>query len=403
MNAVSSQRSHTGRLTEALQTRSTVTLDGLTGFIVEDGFEDLHFQNAWWNLWNLGKSDPFSRPDWVLNHANIFEPGKRFLLACVTKGTELIAVLPLVQADTLFHGVPVRKLRAVANGHTFRVQLLADPRAAGPKVVAVVLASLERMGGWSLLDVPGVPCPGWGQHLENAALEQQMGVLASEDLGSTYIRLHGDAKADQGWLNALSRPMRSKLKRKRAAIEGELGPLSFHRVRTADRRQLDLVYQIEGSGWKQREGTAIISSPQTRQFYDAIATTFAKTDSLYLDVLSAGSTPVAGAVSVSYGDAILPLKWGYVEEYDKYSPGNLLVVELLKYAWQDGFARLDISPTSEYKKRWTQDVHPAKRYHVFRGWYGQLLRRYKSARPWARAAIDKLSVRHNLPQQEHGA
>jgi CelD/BcsL family acetyltransferase involved in cellulose biosynthesis len=362
------------------------------GFILRRRADIAEIQNQWWELWKQSDNqDPFARPDWVAAHVDAFEDRESFFLVCAGEKESLLAVLPLL-IDRLesFHGLPVRRLRAAANAQTFRISPLYDPSVDTGALADAIISVLDDAAGWDLLELPCVPAPGFGDALTRAAQERGMLALSTDDSGSMFIPLNPSATSEQPWLAELSGSMRSKLRKHLRQVESELGALRLQGVCVADPRQLALFYEIEASGWKGQSRTAIASNPQTRGFYDAIASSFSSTGSFYLDILFAGEKPVAGSFSVSYRNRFLPLKWGYDEQYERFSPGNLLVAELLRRAWQDGFELFDLSPTAEYKKRWTQVTAPAKRYYIFRGLYGRLLYTYKAHfRPGAKSLFQR--------------
>jgi hypothetical protein len=69
-----------------------------------------------------------------------------------------------------------------------------------------------------------------------------------------------------------------------------MGPLTAVQHRVADPVTLERFYELEGSGWKGRSGTAIACDSQTREFYDAIARAAADFGYLSLDFLEVEST-----------------------------------------------------------------------------------------------------------------
>ena len=349
----------------------------------------IQIEREWWRLWRESETqDPFTRPDWVAAHVDSFEDQSRLFLACAGQSDSLLAVVPLIYRVESFHGLPVRRLRAAANAHTFRVNPLCHS-SADPRLLAdAILSSIDKTVAWDVLELPSVPAPGFGEYLEHAAQNRGMATLSADVAGSMFIALDHSASTDEPWLAALSGGMRSKLRKHLRLTQSVLGPVRLERTRAANSKQLDVFYRIEASGWKGRSGTAIASHRKTRHFYDSIASAFSRTDSFYLDLLWAAEKPVAGSFSVKYRDIFLPLKWSYDEEYERFTPGNLLVAELLRAAWQDGCRVFDISPAAEYKKRWTHATGDARHSYIFRGPYGRLLHAYKARlRPAAKSLL----------------
>jgi CelD/BcsL family acetyltransferase involved in cellulose biosynthesis len=355
-------------------------------------------QSQWWTLWRQSETqDPFTRPDWIAAHVDCFEDEGRFFLACAGERDSLLAVVPLIHRVESFHGLPVRKLRAAANAHTFRVNPLCHS-SADPRLLAdAILSSIEKNVVWDVLELPSVPDPGFGEYLELAAQNRGLATLSADTAGSMFIPLDHGAGGDQPWFAALSSRMRSKLRKHLQLAQKQLGAVRLQRMRDPDSHYLELFYKIEASGWKGRSHTAIACHRQTRRFYDSIAASFSQTGSFYLDILWAGEKPVAGSFGVTYRHSFLPLKWCYDEQFEHFTPGNLLVAELLRAAWQDGCRVFDISPAAAYKKRWTHSTCPAKHYYIFRGPYGRLLHAYKARlRPAAKSLLQRFM--HSQPE-----
>jgi CelD/BcsL family acetyltransferase involved in cellulose biosynthesis len=78
--------------------------------------------------------------------------------------------------------------------------------------------------------------------------------------------------------------------------------------------------QLEASGWKGRNRTAILSDPRTARFYDAVANMPASR----LSVITVSGAPIAFALCQIHGDRLYLLKTAYDERYRQLSPGLVL-------------------------------------------------------------------------------
>lgn len=134
---------------------------------------------------------------------------------------------------------------------------------------------------------------------------------------------------------------------------------------------LDRIYDVEASGWKGREGTAINQSPETLRFYSRCIRNWAERGWLRLFTLSLGAEIVAFQINVLFRGVLTQLKVGYDERHSKLSPGQVLQLQLLRWA----FARPDVrvydmlgggGKANETKRKWATDAEPLYSVSVFR-------------------------------------
>jgi CelD/BcsL family acetyltransferase involved in cellulose biosynthesis len=119
----------------------------------------------------------------------------------------------------------------------------------------------------------------------------------------------------------------------------------------------DALVRLEGSGWKERGGTAIASSPQTRAFYEEVARWAAERGMLRLAFLDVGSTPIAADLMLEDRGAWHTLKRGYDERYRAHAPGKLILEDLLRAACEGPIERLELLGSQDpYKLEWTDRV-----------------------------------------------
>lgn len=141
--------------------------------------------------------------------------------------------------------------------------------------------------------------------------------------------------------------------------------------------RLDKIYEVEASGWKGREGTAIKQSANTLEFYNTCVRHWAETNMLRLFTLSLNGVIVAFQINVLYNGVLTQLKVGYDEGYAKQSPGQVLQLQLLRWAFeQSDVCVYDMlgggGKAEETKRKWATDVEPLYSVYIYRnsltGW-----------------------------------
>lgn len=132
--------------------------------------------------------------------------------------------------------------------------------------------------------------------------------------------------------------------------------------------QFDALLEIEASGWKGKEGSAIMQSPQTLAFYTACAKAWAAAGTLRIFVLYLERTPIAFEMNVQTGGRLNCVKHGYLEQHAKQGPGQVLRIQVLKWA----FERPDVTlfdmfgPSTEAKMKWATGTEALYTIRVFR-------------------------------------
>jgi CelD/BcsL family acetyltransferase involved in cellulose biosynthesis len=206
-------------------------------------FEDLA---PWWNQCPGPQSTPFLRTEWFRLWCDSFLPDRSRLEVVLWKRDgSVVAALPLSRSGL--------KRSSLANSHTDVSDLVAAPDPEAPSVVRQWLAGvpvtrLFRLDGQSLL-LPVEPDANW--------LADRRAEVPFADL----------SKGIEGLTAGMGRNLRKNLRRleRRAAELGEVVYLDNADGVVPD--ALEECMKLEASGWKGKEGTAMISRPESARFY----------------------------------------------------------------------------------------------------------------------------------------
>jgi CelD/BcsL family acetyltransferase involved in cellulose biosynthesis len=329
----------------------------------------------WRGLCDTGPADePFFRPEWIVAYMRAFVPGGHLLLVTARSNGRLRAVLPLVEERRLLWGLPVRTLTVPANVHVNRFDVVRCAGSSGDQALHAMWHYLENRPGWDQIDLP-FHLPGGGlEELVQIASRAGFIVEKWESRHSVHVPLRDQAGESEPWMVHTKPRFRKKLRRRWRKLNA-VGPLALRRVDQADPKALQTFYEIERSGWKGSENSAIACRPHTRQFYDEIAREAARFGYLSVYFLESSGRPVAGQLGFSYRGRYLLAKGAYNEEYGKYGPGHLLVYAVLRDCWERGLREFDfLGPWMEDETYWARDTRPLQQSWILRpGPYGRLL------------------------------
>lgn len=332
-------------------------------------FSDLRSE---WNALVVRSDDQvFYRHEFIETWLNHFAAGQWRILVLRDAAGCLVAALPLLYGWALLHGLPLRQLRAAANPHSGRFDLIADqPELAS----AAFLDYLAARRDWDVLILTELPRQGRARALEQVAGDRGFptGRWCAMDspcrrLPATWAELEGQ----------LSSRFRANLRRRRRALAA-LGEVRAERC-SDSAAWVEAGMELELSGWKGRSGTAIVQDAATCGFYTNLARLLGPQGQLALWALYFDERLIAFQFGLEYRGSYALLKPAYDETLARYSPGQLLMAEVLRDAIARGLTRFEfLGEDMPWKQDWQPDTRAQDWLFIFRGSLGgQILRALK--------------------------
>jgi len=363
---------------------------------------------AWRALCDESADQIFYRPEWTQSYLSAFAPQSALTIISVWDAQRLRAVLPLLCERVWITGLPATCLTVPANVHCARVGF---PVCAGEErdpVLRQAWQAIKALRGWNLIDVSHVL---EGNSIDRlAALARADGFAVARKRTSQTLYLPIGESAGHGrderpehpkdqppWMAETRPKFRSHLRRSRRQLE-QLGVLALKHFNTADPAALARFYDLEASGWKGAEGTAIKCDPPTLSFYNSVAAAAAEQGYLSLDFLELNGKPIAAHFAFNFRGRYLLAKAAYDESFRRYGPGQLLVHSVLSETRQRGLHEFDfVGPATWDESRWASARRTSYRVFIFRkSLYGRLLH---AARISARNTVRRLLGRHEDESQ----
>ena len=321
---------------------------------------------------------PFMRAGWIEAWFAAFGGGPPSV-ACAWREDRLAGVLPL----RLRPGA----LTSPTNAQTPGFGILAEDAAVARVLARRVFAHAPRHVHLAYLDA-GDPAVA---ELERVAAGSGYRLLRTTIQRSPVVTLRGR----DGPAVGLRAKDAANLRRRERRL-AETGRITVEVSDGGDRlgELLAEGLRLEGSGWKQRRGTAIASRDDTRRFYEAVAR-WARTEGLLrLAFLRLDGRGLAFQFALEDARAYWFLKGGYDPAAARYAPGRLLARDMVDRAAAAGLERFEFLGDAEpWKLEWTRECRECVRVQAFAptpaGAAGRLAhigyRRY--ARPLAKRAL----------------
>lgn len=110
---------------------------------------------------------------------------------------------------------------------------------------------------------------------------------------------------------------------------------------------LDKVFSIEARSWKGRVGSAVLSNPAMKSFFDRYCKIASEKGYLRIALLDLGGSLVASLIGAVLGNSFWVFKIGYDEHWSRYSPGILLINETIRYSLDNGLKSYEFLGTDE--------------------------------------------------------
>jgi CelD/BcsL family acetyltransferase involved in cellulose biosynthesis len=314
------------------------------------------------------RDEPMLRHEWLRAFIESFAPGAVLRTFLARAGREICAAVPLIEerersADTCF--LPLVTWRTPSNDHSQRGGVLLGRR--GEEGLRLIWEALQAEPGWDRLRLRDLPAGAAEWRLRDWALEAgyRCGLWAS--LRSPYLPLPRNYQAVE---KALDGKFRQNLRRRKRRL-AEQGEVKYALVDGKDAKALDSaladLFEIEASGWKGRDGTAIAQRPELVGFYTQIARDAAKRGALAIGLLTLSGKPVAGHLSIVQGKRHYLIKIGYDESLHEHSPGQQMVSEAIRDSCARGLSEFDfLGPCMEWKLDWESQLRDHHWLTIFR-------------------------------------
>ena len=239
----------------------------------------------------------------------------------------LIGLFPL-QRISRYRGVPLACLQLWKHLHCFLCTPLVDAEHASESL-AGLFDWLCAPSGAPLVELGFTAGDGaWARALEAFLRETGRHSVVADSFSRALYRPAADFETYIG--SALARSKRREFQRLERRL-AENGKLAFSELRPGEDPLpwLDAFLELEASGWKGRDGTAIASDPAQLRFFREGAAALAAEGRLGMLGLSLDGRWVALKCNFLAGRGGFAFKIAYDEKYARFSPGVLLEIETI--------------------------------------------------------------------------
>jgi CelD/BcsL family acetyltransferase involved in cellulose biosynthesis len=179
----------------------------------------------------------------------------------------------------------------------------------------------------------------------------------------------------EAWLAAQSRKLRGDTRRKAEKLQAH-GATAFNFYRSGDlipTHVIDALYAQKLAWFHDRQADGVFAKPEVKAFLNDMARNAAKQGSLYLAWLTSGDTIVACHMGFVQNGVLHLYHTTYDAEYGTYSPGNIMMIETIKWAVDSQLRELDFMRGDEaYKQRFATGSRALSAFIVGRTGMGKI-------------------------------
>jgi CelD/BcsL family acetyltransferase involved in cellulose biosynthesis len=295
---------------------------------------------------------PFDLHGWYLAWWGVFGGSSRLAVCTAWRDGELVAALPLRAEDG--------RLSAMANYHSGMFRPLAVDDEAMKAVLAEVLTRRADE-----IELPMLPSADKALPLlEDEARSAGRRVLSEAGPVSPRVDTSGDIETwrkekKARWKGRLARYRRKMIRDHDATFEIVVAPDDLE-------VWLQQGFQVEASGWKGSDGTAILSEPETAAFYREVARTFHARDELRLSRIVLDGEVVAFSFCLLAANRLYSLKAGYDESWGKLVPGLVMQLSIVERCFDLGLDAYELlGGTSDWKEKVSTGNRPQANVRIY--------------------------------------
>ncbi|WP_137700411.1 GNAT family N-acetyltransferase [Marimonas lutisalis] len=167
---------------------------------------------------------------------------------------------------------------------------------------------------------------------------------------------------DEKWktpLDQCSRSRRQQYRRKWRKAEA-IGPVALEILTPSETEMepiFDRIVAVEAKSWKGRAGTALLHDEKQAAFFRSFGRKMAAKGRLRLCFLTIGGQDAAMTFATVWDNRFWAIKVGYDENFAPISPGEALLVELIRYSAENDYSSFEFcGKDAPWTRAWAEDA-----------------------------------------------
>jgi CelD/BcsL family acetyltransferase involved in cellulose biosynthesis len=306
--------------------------------------------------------------DWFRIWAKHFAPEGKLRVAVVYQSRRPVAILPVMEGVFRRRWFRMGILKSLTNDHSLKFDFLATDTTGS--FIRHGIAELFRQTGRDVLLFEKIHENSFLNRILEISREDSCFRYIRQCIGySNRIRINCRFRVEYPF-SLFYRGLQGKFRKNLTALEKKAltdGSLELKQPRTETelKSMLEIGYLLESSGWKGRNGTAILQNKDLEDFYTDLAVTFFRKKLLDIYLLERNGKPISFLYGFNNYGIFHAQKIGIDEENRNIGPGMLITKLVLQRLFEKG--RDIVYNLGTGNDRWKQDWcnEREKCYNVF--------------------------------------
>ena len=341
----------------------------------EDGFDGL--EAVWSELAERTASSFFSSFDYVQTAWHHFHGREdRLFIFVFSEAGATQAIVPFCIVRRRVRGIPCRTIRFIAAWEGDRPRILSVRNEI--EIWRALFRFLEKeFTDWEILDLIEQPTEGPTDSGWSFLPQSGWYWEREPDVVDYYITLEGSWEE---YLGGLSLNTRRNWRRQARHLSAAPGGYAFERICDPSAVQAALMrfIAIEQSSWKTGRKIGVAKDLRHQRFYEDMVARLAAKQQVIFHFLKIGQSDAAGIFSFMSKDVVYARHTAYLPDYSAYSPGILVLAEIIREGLIKPWREFDLLGMKEdgssfnYKMHWANGKRKTVHWTGSRLW-GRLL------------------------------
>ena len=328
---------------------------------IYNDFNNGEISNHWNNLVSASKRPIiFQRIEWLKNWWINFSGNKRLLIFSIREHQEPIGIIPLMIKNSL----GIENVSLIGDKLYDYFDFIVKKNREKDAIDNFI--EFLRKQKVTTLDLKSIP--GYSEvysilkkKIENGQLK---GKIQRTDL-VPFVRISGGF--DDFW-KTLKKSLRDDLKRQKKRLETQAGNLEFGLCKSDKEilKMLNTLFRFHIKRWESYGGHSVFRFKPYRDFYISLVKDLFEKGMVNIFYLSCSERIVACCFCFIFNNSLIYYTPAYNPTFSDYSPGKLLIEELIKFCYQNKFEKFDFGiGQEEYKRWWATDALPTYNLNLY--------------------------------------
>lgn len=318
--------------------------------VIRDSVAFHNLQEEWNALLEHSASNTiFLRWEWLYNWWKVYRGNNRLFLIIARDNNSLIGIAPLYVEKAYFNKISFLGSNIVCSDYLNFILL----KGREQEVLKTILSYLnQEKEEWDILELTGIPSK--SDNLEGiiSFFSQNRTIINEEYTTCPYIDLSSDWETIYGSFTSF---LKSNISRKNKKFINLPYP-SFEKIGQGREigEYFDIFLNLNKLRLKDKDLETPFSDSMFQTFHRNILNEFHKKGMAELCFLKTNEDYLAGLYLFSYDHCYYYYQSGFNPEWQKLSPGTLLLYHLIKDAHENKWKKFDfLQGGEEYKINWT--------------------------------------------------